>query len=56
MADEAQEAFEIDYIEEFITEGLQTDGEDHKQWYLEQILVRLGASLENLEYKPGVAP
>ncbi len=33
-------------IVELATDGLLTDGEHHKQWYLEQILERLGINLE----------
>jgi hypothetical protein len=50
---------EVSYLDDFIAEGLQIDGEHHKQWYLEQVLLRLGLSekdLEDLGHERGVAP
>ena len=35
-------------LKDFILEGLATDGGHHKQWYLEQILIKLGFDLEAL--------
>ena len=34
-----------DNIKDFIVEGLCTDGGHHKQWYLEQVLIKLGFDL-----------
>ena len=35
-------------LKDFILDGLCTDGGHHKQWYLEQILIKLGFDLETL--------
>ena len=35
-------------IKELAISGLLTDGEHHKQWYLEQILTALGYNLDDL--------
>jgi len=44
-------------VKDLIVAGLTTDGEAHKQWYLEQIAELLGVSLwDRLEYEPGVPP
>jgi hypothetical protein len=37
-------------------EGLGTDGEDHKQWYLEEILKALGGTLDYDNHERGIAP
>ncbi len=45
---------DISTIEQLITEGLQTDGGHHKQWYLEQIAVALGINLDGIQREPGI--
>ncbi len=55
MGDKEEEK-EVSYIDELIIEGLMTDGEHHKQWYLEQVLLRLGIDVTELGHEPGVAP
>ncbi len=50
---------EVQYLDDFIAEGLQTDGAHHKQWYLEQVLLRMGykeSDLQELGHERGVAP
>ena len=41
-------------------EGLEIDGEHHKQWYLEEILRTLGFDVDNPDledsWKRGIAP
>lgn len=55
----------IDKAIELALEGLHVDGAHHKQWYLEQILKRLGVDLEkeyelasdiDEEWERGIAP
>lgn len=47
-------------LKEFILDGLSTDGGHHKQWYLEQILIKLGFDLKalkkELDWEEGIAP
>jgi len=49
-------------IKNLVVEGLTTDGEHHKQWYLEQVLIILGVDLEDLRtngytfWDKGIAP
>ncbi|MHB1764935.1 MAG: hypothetical protein ACYCS1_05295 [Gammaproteobacteria bacterium] len=44
-------------VKELIMQGLITDGEHHKQWYLEQIAKKLGIELVGkLNYEQGVSP
>ena len=38
-------------IYELCLEGLMTDGGHHKQWFLEQILKKIGFNIENLREK-----
>lgn len=53
-----------DTICDLCVEGLQMDGEHHKQWYLEQILTALGVDLDkavdedgrSFYWEPGIAP
>ena len=54
-----------DSLKSFIVNGLETDGGHHKQWYLEQILFRLGFNpnkireeerKEGYDWENGVAP
>ena len=40
-------------IKELAISGLLTDGEHHKQWYLEQILTALGYNLDDLRKEKG---
>ena len=47
---EVREALELAY------DGLYIDGGHHKQWYLEQIILALGGSLEAEEHDEGIAP
>ncbi len=50
---------EMQYLDDLISEGLQTDGAHHKQWYLEQVLLRMGykeSDLVELGHERGVAP
>lgn len=56
---------QVEDMRELAIEGLLTDGGHHKQWYLEQILVKMGvdidALLEELEtggysFDRGIAP
>lgn len=35
-------------IKELCIDGLLTDGGHHKQWYLEQILIKLGYDLKEI--------
>jgi len=51
----------IDYkvlgkVQELIEEALQTDGDHHKQWYLEQIAKELEIDLSSINYDGGIAP
>ena len=39
-----------------VVEGLTTDGDHHKQWYLEQIAEKLGVDLSGLDYTKGITP
>lgn len=50
---------------ELAVSGLMTDGEHHKQWYLEEILKALGFDIgairqellkEDYDWEPGIAP
>ena len=52
-------------IKKLCIEGLLTDGAHHKQWYLEEILKRLGFNLnqirkelrkEDYDWEDGLAP
>lgn len=44
-------------VRELLHDAVQTDGDHHKQWYLEQIAERLGISLPSLEERDeGIAP
>ena len=45
-------------VKEIIHEALCTDGAHHKQWYLEQIALKLGIDLsaEQGTFEPGIAP
>ncbi len=46
-----------DTIRDLVIGGLTTDGEHHKQWYLEQIANALGIELtQELDYEKGIAP
>ncbi len=50
---------EVQYLDDLVAEGLQTDGAHHKQWYLEQVLLRMGygeSDLQELGHERGVAP
>ena len=42
---------DIEKAKELATNGLQTDGGHHKQWYLEEILKALDVDLEELRKK-----
>jgi len=35
-------------IKQLCIDGLETDGGHHKQWYLEQILIKIGYDLEKV--------
>ena len=50
---------------DLIISGLLTDGGHHKQWFLEQLLIKLGQDTEQVkadllkedyEWEPGIAP
>ncbi len=50
-------------LKDLITEALITDGEHHKQWYLEQLLMKLGFDENDMEdihdeyhWDTGIAP
>jgi hypothetical protein len=44
-------------VKDLIICALTTDGEHHKQWYLEQIAKVLGIELvAELDYEKGIAP
>jgi len=45
-------------IKDLIIEALLTDGEHHKQWYLEQIAKKIGLDLKHFkgQYDKGIAP
>ncbi len=50
---------EVQYLDDLIAEGLQIDGAHHKQWYLEQVLLRMGyeeSDLRDLGHERGIAP
>lgn len=51
---------EVQYLDDLVLEGLMIDGAHHKQWYLEQVLLRLGgyeeSDLRDLGHERGVAP
>ncbi|KKL50328.1 hypothetical protein LCGC14_2306650, partial [marine sediment metagenome] len=50
---------EVQYLDDLIAEGLQIDGAHHKQWYLEQVLLRMGyeeSDLVELGHERGIAP
>lgn len=51
---------EVSYLDDLILEALMVDGEQHKQWYLEQILLRMGdyeeSDLRELGHERGIAP
>ncbi len=50
---------EVEYLDDLILEGLSIDGGHHKQWYLEQILLRMGyeeSDLRDLGHERGIAP
>jgi len=40
----------------FIKKGLTTDGDSHKQWYLEQIANALNMYINDLNFDEGKAP
>ncbi len=49
----------VQYLDDLILEGLMIDGAHHKQWYLEQIFLRMGyeeSDLTELGHERGVAP
>lgn len=43
-------------LEDFLIHGLQTDGGQHKQWYLEQLADGVGVELSEIDYEKGIAP
>ena len=46
-------------IYDLVIGGLHTDGEHHKQWYLEQILTQLGhdpVKMRDSGWDEGIAP
>ena len=44
-------------VADLVHDGLFTDGDHHKQWYLEMIAILLGIELpDEDEYEKGVAP
>jgi hypothetical protein len=46
-------------VKDLIFDALTTDGEHHKQWYLEQIAAVLGIPLtemRELDYEKGIPP
>ena len=43
-------------IRELVSDGLQTDGEHHKQWYLSQIGDLIGIDIYIDEEDRGIAP
>jgi len=46
-----------DTVRDLIIGALTTDGEHHKQWYLERIAEVLGIELvTELDYEKGIAP
>lgn len=55
----------IEDVKELAIDGLMTDGGHHKQWFLEQILLRLGFDLDEIDrelsesdymWERGIAP
>lgn len=44
------------HVQIIIKHGLQTEGELHKQWHLEQLGALFQIDLESLEYQPGERP
>ncbi len=55
----------LDEIKELAISGLLTDGGHHKQWFLEEILKKLGINLTDLKetlekedysWEPGIVP
>lgn len=62
---ELDESFQDMSVEEILLEGLFREGDHHKQWYLEQALIKLGFDLnkkwkklckdeEYGEWEPGI--
>ena len=45
---EWEEEFKKRTVLNLIVHGLETDGAHHKQWYLEQIAIRLGFDLDEV--------
>ncbi len=43
-------------VEELIIEALQTEGEQHKQYFLVQIAKKLGISLSHVQHDKGIPP
>ena len=43
-------------IGEMLVDALQTDGEHHKQWYLEQVADELGIFLDDIDFEKGIVP
>ena len=41
-------------VEHLLYEGLQTDGDHHKQWYLHQIAQKLSIDLDVIDVEPGI--
>lgn len=47
---------QIEKVKQLCIEALQTDGDHHKQWYLEQILKALDVDTSTIEFEKGIAP
>jgi hypothetical protein len=56
---------ELAELKDLAVDGLLTDGAHHKQWFLEQILIKIGVNLKRLrrelnkehyDWEEGIAP
>lgn len=47
---------EMKLVTDFIKDGLVTDGDHHKQWYLEKIAETLSIDICSHEHEKGISP
>lgn len=50
------EKMKMEYFKGILIEALQTDGNHHKQWYLEVIAKQFKIDLNQLDYDKGIEP
>ena len=43
-------------VEQTIKDALISDGEHHKQWYLEELAQHLNIDLSEFDHEPGILP